>query len=116
MTGSAFSLSVAVPSPGFEIIAGEPVIGGLHGLPQHNMCPRCMSWMFTRPHGMPELVNVRATMLDDASWFEPFIEVFTNEKLAWATTPAVHRFATLPEVASYPALLAEFAQRSPRPS
>ena len=31
MTASAFSLSVAIPSDGFEATHGEPVIGGLHG-------------------------------------------------------------------------------------
>ena len=29
-TGSAFSLSVAVPTTGFHVTQGEPVIGGLH--------------------------------------------------------------------------------------
>ncbi len=28
-------------------------------------------------------VNVRATMLDDATWFTPFIESYTCEKLLW---------------------------------
>lgn len=31
MSASAFSCSAAIPSDGFEVIQGEPVIGGLHG-------------------------------------------------------------------------------------
>jgi hypothetical protein len=49
--------------------------------------------MFTRPEGRDFFVNLRPTMLDDPSWFTPFIETSTSEKLPWATTPAVHSFA-----------------------
>ena len=48
--------------------------------------------MFTRPEGLDFFVNLRATMLDDPSWFTPFIETWTSEKLAWAATPAVHSY------------------------
>ena len=70
MTASAFSLSAAIPTQGFEVIAGEPVIGGLHGPDAHHyFCPHCMSWMFTKPQAMDWFVNVRATLLDDARWY-----------------------------------------------
>lgn len=67
MTASAFSLSIAIPSAGFSIIKGEATIGGLHGATRHYFCPHCKSWMFTRPEGIDEFVNLRPTMLDDAS-------------------------------------------------
>ena len=51
MSASAFSLSVSLPSDGFEVIAGEPVLGGLRGEHRHYFCPACKSWMFTRPGG-----------------------------------------------------------------
>lgn len=110
MSASAFSLTVTVPSAGFEVMAGEPVIGGLHGPTRHYFCPHCMSWMFTRPAGFDQFVNVRATMLDDHRDFTPFIEVWTREKLPWAVTPAVHSYRTQPAMEDYGALLAEFAQ------
>jgi hypothetical protein len=56
-------------------------------------------------------VNVRATMMDDAQSFTPFIETYTDEKLPWVTTPAVHGFAKFPSEEDYPALLSEFARR-----
>jgi hypothetical protein len=115
MTASAYSLSVAIPSAGFTVTTGEPVIGGLHGRTHHYFCPHCMSWIFTRPEGMDWFVNLRATMLDDPGWARPFVETFTREKLPWATTPAVHSFETVPKIADYEALMAEFAARSPRP-
>jgi hypothetical protein len=83
MSASAFSLSVAVPADGFALTKGEAVLGGL-SRDMHHFCPRCMSWMFTRPVGMDWFVNIRATMLDKHDWFEPLVETFTREKLPWA--------------------------------
>jgi hypothetical protein len=112
MTGSAFSLSAAIPSEAFSVTQGEPVIGGLHGASRHYFCPHCMSWMFTRPEGLDWFVNVRATMLDDTSWFTPFVETWTSEKLPWATTPAVHSFTALPAMEEYGRLLEEYARQA----
>jgi hypothetical protein len=110
MSSSAYSLSVAIPSEGFAVIAGEPVIGGLHGAARHYFCPNCMTWMFTRPEGMDWFVNLRPTMLDDPSWFEPFIETWTSEALPWARTPAVHSYKALPGFEDFPPLIEEFAK------
>ena len=115
MTASAFSLSALHHSTTFEVVQGEPVIGGLHGATRHFFCPHCMSWLFTRPEGLDDLINVRATMLDDAEGFTPFMETYTGEALPWAKTPAVHSFETLPPMELYPELLEEFAQRSAPP-
>ncbi|MDR3376239.1 MAG: GFA family protein [Ancalomicrobiaceae bacterium] len=112
MTASAFSLSSLYPSAGFEVTEGEPVIGGLHGAARHFFCPHCMSWLFTRPEGMDQFVNVRSTMLDDAGSYVPFIETYTSEKLPWATTPAVHSFEQFPPMELFPTLLEEYAALS----
>lgn len=111
MTASAFSLSVGIPSAGFAVTQGTPVIGGLHGASRHHFCPHCMSWMFTRPEGVDWFVNVRATMLDDHRWVRPFVETWTSEQLPWATTPAVHRYAKLPEMHEYEALIQAYAEQ-----
>ncbi len=111
MSASAYSLSTAIPSEGFLVTQGEPVIGGLHGEVRHFFCSHCMSWMFTRPPGMDWFVNLRPTMLDDPSWFRPFIETFTREKLPWASTPAVHSYATFPAFEDYEGLTKEFAEQ-----
>jgi hypothetical protein len=111
MTASAFSLSTLYPSSAFQVTSGEPVIGGLHSATRHYFCPHCMSWLFTRPEGLDELVNVRATLMDDAQSFSPFIETYTDEKLPWVTTPAIHSFNKFPRLEDFPALLSEFAKR-----
>ncbi len=110
MTASAFSLSTAVPSDGFEILQGDVVIGGLHNPAQrHYFCDWCKSWMFTRIEPDMGFVNIRATMLDDHTGFAPFAEFCTSEKLPWATTSAKHSFAGMPEMEAFQPLLAEFA-------
>lgn len=117
MTASAFSLSIAIPTPGFAVTKGDPEIGGLHGATRHYHCPYCKSWMFTRPEGLDDqFVNVRATMLDDHAWFTPYIETSTAEGFAWAKTGAVHSFPNIPGFEVYPPIVAEFAQRGPRPT
>jgi len=115
MTASAYSLSIAVPAPGFRVVKGEPVIGGLHGASRHFHCPHCKSWLFTRPEGMDDLVNVRATMLEDPAWFAPFVETCTAEAFAWAKTGAAHSFEKFPAPGAWAAIATEFAARGPKP-
>jgi hypothetical protein len=109
MTSSAFSLSSLFPSAAFSITHGEPVIGGLHGPARHYFCDYCMSWLFTRPEGMDDFVNVRSTMLEDAHFFRPFVETWLDEKLEWATTVAVHSFNKLPPEEMWMRLIEEYA-------
>src|ERR1700756_2979672 len=83
MSSSAFSLSALIPASGFTITQGNPVIGGVDGVDRHYCCPHCMSWMFSRPNGVEDLINLRPTMFDDVSGYVPFIETWTSEKLPW---------------------------------
>ena len=113
MSASAYSCSAAIPSGGFEVIEGEPVTGGAHGDDvRHYHCPHCKSWMFTRPVAMDRFVNIRATMLDDATWFAPFIETYASTKLPWAATGAVHSFPEFPPIEAYEGLTKEFLARA----
>jgi len=110
MTASAWSLSAAIPAPGFEVTAGATVPGGMMGDLSHHFCPSCLSWLFTTAEAMP-FVNVRTTMLDDPEGLEPFIETQTAEKLSWATTPAEHSFERFPPPEAFGGLIAAYAAR-----
>ncbi|WP_309092725.1 GFA family protein [Phenylobacterium sp.] len=113
MTAGPFSLSVLVTEDGFEVAAGEPVVGGAGSSDlDHYFCPRCMSWMFTRPKGIGPFVNVRTPLLDDPTGLDPFVETQTAEKLSWATTPAVESFERFPGPEDFGRLMAAFAERS----
>ena len=110
MTGGPFSWSAAFRPSDFEILQGEPVIGGLHGEIRHQFCAHCMSWVFTQPPG-DSIVNVRAPMLDDASDLEPFMETCAAEKLDWVTTPVVRSFPVFPGLDDWFELTAAYAAR-----
>jgi hypothetical protein len=110
MSSSAFSLTGIFLADAFSVIAGEPVIGGMHGPDAHHyFCAYCMTWMFTRPAPLPHIINVRPTMLDDHGWFAPFMETYTRTKLPWATTGAVHSFEEFPPMEAYEGLMKAFA-------
>jgi hypothetical protein len=111
MTGSAYSLSALYADTDFKVTMGEPVIGGLHGVSRHYFCAHCMSWLFTRPEGLDEFVNIRATMMEDARSFRPFVETYTAEMLEWAATPAEYRFEKFPPRERIPELIAAFAKQ-----
>ena len=105
MSASAFSLSAAVASDAFSVKRGDTAIGGLHGPTRHFFCAYCMSWLFTRPDGLEQIVNVRTTMLDDPSPYPPYIETYTSEKLDWAVTSAARSFEEFPPLESYEELV-----------
>lgn len=113
MTASAFSLSSLHRDADFAVTQGEPVIGGAKNADvTHYCCPDCMSWLFTRITGLPEFVNVRATMMDDCTGYAPFVETQTDEMLPWAKTGAKHSFARFPPMEEFPALMADFAEHT----
>lgn len=115
MSASAFSLTLTIPKTGFEVVSGTPVPGGLQKDIPHFHCPHCKSWVFTRPGDEYPFVNVRATMLDDATWFAPYVETWTNEKLPWANTGAVRSYGTQPGFDEYEALIGEYRAKGARP-
>ena len=111
MTASAYSLSELFPSAAFRITVGDPVLGGLQADTDHYFCPHCKSWLFTRPQGVGDVVNVRAPLMEDAHSFSPYIETCTDEMLPWAKTGATHSFEKFPAEDDFPKLMAAYASR-----
>ena len=115
MSASAYSLTIALPADGFEIVRGDPVRGGLRGEHGQYHCPACKAWLFTRPGGMDWLVNLRPSTLDRHDWYVPFIEVWTDEKLRWASTPARYSYATVPAERYWEAPMGDVSRSGIRP-
>jgi hypothetical protein len=112
MSASAFSLSSCYLSGGFELLSGEPVIGGVHGPDRHYFCPHCMSWLYTRPAGMDDIFNVRTTQLDVPPTEPPYIETYVSSALPWAKTGASHSFLEFPPMERFSELMKSFAERA----
>lgn len=109
MTASAFSTTLMVAAGDFQVIEGTTEIGGIHGdQGRHHHCGWCKSWLYTEVVGHSELINVRATLLDDPYWFAPWAETQTAEKLAWAVTGAERSFERFPEQSDFASLGNEY--------
>lgn len=115
MTSGAYSLGMAIPPAGLAVTGAEPVLGGAKtpGI-RHMFCPECLSWIYT---DFPEMgfVSVRASLLDDASWFVPFVETQTAEKLPGAETGATISYQRFPEIEAWQDLTERFAREGRRP-
>jgi hypothetical protein len=55
-------------------------------------------------------------MLDDASWFTPFIETFTSEGLPWASTGAPHSYEAFPPFEAFDGLIQAYAEQIAKPT
>ena len=112
LAASAYSLTAMIPAEGFSV-SGNLVTGGL-GTDQrrHQFCANCLTFVFTRIVGAETRVNLRASVLDDLTWFEPFVETMTEEKMPWAQVPAAHSFARYPKtIEELETLFADYAKR-----
>jgi hypothetical protein len=97
-TGNPFSVIVAVPGAAFQVegstLASFATIGEDHGgETQRNFCSACGSPVFSIAAVAPELVFIKAGSLDDASWLEPAVEVWTRSAQPW--TPHFEHTARL---------------------
>ncbi|WP_109467264.1 GFA family protein [Albibacillus kandeliae] len=113
MTGGAFSLTVGIPKPAFEVTSGTPVRGGLGASAastlNHMHCESCKSWVFTFFDDRDFLVNVRTSMLDVTPTEVPFMETMLSEGMPFARLGAPHQYDGFPPREVMPELIAEYA-------
>ena len=64
---------------------------------------------------MDTIVNVRSTILDDASWITPFIDIETTDKLPGVSTGAEMSFEGTPPMEDFIAITQQYATRGVRP-
>jgi hypothetical protein len=88
-TGNPFSVVVAVPRAAFNVegstLASFATTGEDHGGDtQRNFCSACGSPVFSIASVMPEVTFIKAGSLDDASWLQPAVEVWTSSAQPWA--------------------------------
>ena len=96
-SASAYSLSAMFPADSVSV-AGELKIGGRRTKERtHYFCPSCMNFIYSRITGADHRVNLRVSLLDDLSWFTPFVELMTEDKQDWANVPAERSFARMPQ-------------------
>lgn len=97
LTASAFSLTTMFSSDSFSYI-GDLIKGGNRSSERvHYFCKSCLNFVFSEINGATHRINLRTSILDEASQFEPFIETMTDQKMPWVRIPAVHSFTRYPK-------------------
>jgi hypothetical protein len=107
-TGGTFAPLVFVPRSA-GIITGDVKYRDTRGDSGHivsrGFCPACGARLFLKAETMPDLMGIMAGSLDDPSWFQPTMEVFTASAQPWdfmnpnlPKFPTCHRCSLLQEV------------------
>jgi hypothetical protein len=90
-SGSAFSVVVGVPHDSLHFTGDEPKVYDTMGedrgeLAHRSFCGTCGSPIMSTLDDMPGLALLKAGTLDDASWLQPGLEVWTGSAQPWALT------------------------------
>ncbi len=76
-----------------------------HGV-RRGFCPQCGSPIFAKAGRFPEFTVVNASSLDDPSWFQPVVDIWTASAQPWdALDPHLPRYEQQPTDEEFQALL-----------
>jgi hypothetical protein len=100
-SGGPFSSYVIVPTEPFKLLQGSL---RFHALPseaggktRRGFCPDCGSPIQVMTDSQPQIVAIRTASLDDPSWFDPQMDVWTSDAHPWDQMNAA-----LPKFEKYP--------------
>lgn len=102
-TASAFSIIVGVPSralvvQGDAIASFETASEGYESTTRRQFCSGCGSPLFSTIESMPDLAFLKGGTIDDPSWFEPTVEIWTRSAQPWAPHfENARRYERIPE-------------------
>jgi hypothetical protein len=101
-SGGPFTSFVIVPAEAFRFSQGSV---RLHDSPSHRggkthrgLCADCGSPILAKTDANPDIVAIRTASLDDASWFNPQMDVWTSDAHPWdQMNPALPKFEKYPQ-------------------
>ena len=85
-SGSAFSIVVGVPQPGFTVQGQLKTFNdkGESGKTVYRrFCPSCGSSMLSEIEVMPGMIILKAGTLDDPSWVRPTMQLYCDSAQPW---------------------------------
>ncbi len=88
-TGGPFTVVVGVPRAALivdgDTLASFTTVGEDHGgETERSFCTACGAPIFSVSAVLPELALIKSGSLDDSSWLEPAIEVWTSSAQPWS--------------------------------
>jgi hypothetical protein len=95
-----------VPEPAFSISGSvkffdKPADSG--NMVSRGFCPQCGSALYSTNSGMPGLVFIRVSSLDDVEIFRPQMVVYTDRAASWdMMDPSLPGFARMPSIEDRP--------------
>ena len=102
-TASAFSTVVGVPSKaltvqGSTLVSFKTVSEGFQSTTERRFCSTCGSPIYSTIESMPEVAFLKAGTIDDISWFQPTVEIWTSSAQPWAPRfEGVTRYERIPQ-------------------
>ena len=101
-SGGPFTSFVIVPAEAFRFSQGSL---RFHDSPSHRggkthrgFCADCGSPILAKTDANPDIVAIRTASLDDASWFNPQMDVWTSDAHPWdQMNPALPKFEKYPQ-------------------
>src|SRR6476646_7444435 len=86
-TGSPYTVFVGVPLAAFTVqgdtLASYATTGDHGGETERKFCSACGAPVYSIAAVVPELALIKAGSLDDASWVQPAMEVYTGSAQPW---------------------------------
>ncbi len=86
-SGGPFSSFVVVPKEAFKLLKGSPRFhdspSDAGGKTRRVFCSECGSPILGKPDAVPHIVAIRTASLDDPSWFNPQVDVWTSDAQPW---------------------------------
>ncbi|MEM9470466.1 MAG: GFA family protein [Pseudomonadota bacterium] len=105
-SGTGHCSHMIVPEAGFDVTGDlrffdKPADSG--NMVSRGFCPDCGSAVYSTNSGVPGMVFVRASSLDDPDNFKPQMRVYTDRAAAWDhMDAALPGFATMPSAPDRP--------------
>lgn len=105
-SGTGHCSHMIVPEAGFTVTGevkffDKPADSG--NMVSRGFCPACGSAIYSTNAGMPGLIFVRASSLDDPEHFKPQMRVYTDRAASWdLMDPSLPGFARMPQLEDMP--------------
>lgn len=102
-SGGAFSCGFFVTRDTFRLLQGEPRYYELSAdsgnKVRRGFCSSCGSQLFAEGDGNPDTIVIKPASLDDAGWFQPQLDIFTEDAQPWDyMDQALPKFPKMPEM------------------